>query len=96
MFVELRLDPAFGLKLPLLLQKSNLNIERVVDSRQLCCGNSKVAKVMGSSAATLQLKYIQTQKASVQDIQAYINNSSDNDFWTIYYATISIIGRKTT
>lgn len=96
MFIDISLDPAFGLKLPLLLQKSNLNIERIVDNRHLCCGNSKVAKVMGSSAATLQSKYIQTQKASVQDIQIYLTNSSDNDFWTIYYSTISIIGRKIT
>lgn len=94
MFININLDPAFGLKLPLLLQQNNIHIERVLDDRHLCCGNSKVAKVMGNSAVTLQNNYVQTQKASVQDVEAYINNSIDNNFWTVYYSTISIVGRK--
>lgn len=94
MFIDINLDPALGLKLPLLLQQNSLHIERVLDNRHLCCGNSKVAKVMGSSAATLQNNYIKTQKASVQDVEAYINNSIDNNFWTVYYSTISIVGKK--
>jgi len=94
MFFDLNLDPAFGLKLPLLLQKTNLNIEYIVDNRHLCCGGSKVAKLMGSSAATLQNQYVQTQEASVQDIQTYINNSMDSSFWSSYYSTISVVGRK--
>lgn len=94
MFIDLNLDPAIGLKLPLLLQPNNLHVESVLDNRHLCCGNSKVAKVAGSSAATLQNKYVQTRKASVQDVEAYINNSFDSNFWAIYYSTISIVGRK--
>lgn len=94
MFIDLNLDPAFGLKLPSLMQKNNLNIEHIVDNRHLCCGNSKVAKVMGSSAATLQKKYMHTRKASLQDVQIYINNSRDHNFWTIYYSMISIVGKK--
>lgn len=94
MFIDLSLDPAFGLKLPLLMQQTKLNVEHIVDNRHFCCGDSKVAKVMGSSAATLQNKYVQTQKASTSDVQAYINNSCDRNFWTIYYSTISIIGKK--
>ncbi|KJH71326.1 class I SAM-dependent methyltransferase [Aliterella atlantica] len=94
MFIDLNLEPAIGLKLPLLLQQNNLHIENVLDNRHLSCGNSKVAKVAGSSAATLQTKYVQTQKASVQDVEAYINNSFDSNFWAIYYSTISVVGKK--
>lgn len=94
MFIDLNLDPAFGLKLPLLLQQNNLHIESVLDNRHLCAGGSKFAKLMGSSAATLQNQYVQTQKASVQDVQIYINNSADSSFWTVYYSTISIVGSK--
>jgi len=94
MFIDINLEPAFGLKLPLLLQQNNMHIERVLDNRHLCCGNSKVAKVMGSSAVTLQNNYVQTQKASIPDVETYINNSIDNNFWTVYYSTISIVGRK--
>lgn len=94
MFIDINLDPAFGLKLPLILQKNSMDIESVLDNRHLCCGNSKVAKVMGSSAATLQSNYVKTQKASVQDVEVYISNSVDSNFWTIYYSTISIVGRR--
>jgi len=65
MFVDLKLDPASGLKLPMLLQKNNVRIENVLDNRHLCCSNSKVAKLMGSSATTLKNNYVQTQKASI-------------------------------
>lgn len=94
MFVDLKLDPAFGLKLPLLFQQNNLTIERVLDNRHLCCGNSKVAKVASSSAVTLRDNYIKTHKASAQDVETYINNSHNNNFWSIYYSTISIVGKK--
>lgn len=94
MFIDINLDPAFGLKLPSLLQANNMYIECVSDNRHLCCGNSKVAKLMGISAAILQNNYVQTQKASFQDVEVYINNSVDHNFWTIYYSTICIVGRK--
>lgn len=71
-----------------------MHIECVLDNRHLCSGNSKVAKLMGSSAATLQNNYVKTQKASIQDVEIYLSNSLDNSFWTVYYSTISIVGKK--
>lgn len=94
MFINLGLNPSFGLKLPLILQKNKIKIERVIGEQHLCCGNSKIAKLMGRSAAALKDKYIKTQKASEQDIQIYIDNSANEDFWAIYYSTISVVGRK--
>jgi ubiquinone/menaquinone biosynthesis C-methylase UbiE len=94
MFINLGLNPSFGLKLPAILQKNGIKIERVTGEQHLCCGNSKVAKLMGRSAATLKDKYLQTQKASEQDIQAYINNSVNEKFWAVYYSTISVVGKK--
>lgn len=94
MFVDLGLDPAFGLKLPLILQSKGLMVEDVISEQHLCSGNAPVAQVMGRSAATLTQKYIGTQKASEKDVQMYIENSTNSDFWAVYYATISVIGRK--
>lgn len=94
MFLDVGLEPSFGLKLPLFLQKNELKIEKLIDEQHLCCGNSKIARMMGCSAATLKENYIKTQKASEQDVQIYINNSVDENFWSVYYSTISIVGRK--
>ena len=94
MFIDLCLDPSFGLKLPLILLKNGLRVERVIGDQHLCCGNSKIAKMMGRSTATLREKYTRTQKASEQDVQTYIKNSLNEDFWAVYYSTISVIARK--
>lgn len=94
MFIDLCLDPSFGLKLPLILQKNGIRVERVIGDQHLCCGNSKVAKMMGCSTATLREKYTRTQKASEQDVHTYIKNSLNEDFWTVYYSTISVMARK--
>lgn len=94
MFMDLNLNPSFGLQLPLILQRNSVGVETVSGNQHLCCGNSKIAKMMGYSAATLKDKYIQTQKAAEQDIQTYIKNSTDADFWAVYYSTISVVGRK--
>jgi ubiquinone/menaquinone biosynthesis C-methylase UbiE len=95
MFINLGLNPSFGLKLPSILQSNEIKIEKVIGEQHLCCGDSKIAKLMGRSAATLKDKYIKTQKASEQDIQIYMNNSANKDFWAIYYSTILVVGRKT-
>ena len=94
MFIDLGLDPSFGRKLPLILQRNGVVNENVVAEQHLCCGNSKIAKMMSYSATTLKDKYINTQKASEQDVQTYIENSANEDFWAVYYATISVVGRK--
>lgn len=94
MFMDLGLDPSFGLKLPIILQNNGVIVDRVIGDQHLCCGNSKIAKMMGRSTATLKHKYIRTQKASEQDVQMYIENSVNEDFWSVYYSTISAICRK--
>lgn len=94
MFIDLGLDPSFGLKLPLILQKNGLGVERVTSEQHLCRGNSKIAKMMSHSTAALRDRYIKTQKASEKDIQSYMENSVNESFWTVYYSTISVIGRK--
>lgn len=94
MFINLGLNPSLGLKLPLILQSNGIEIETVIGEQHLCCGNSKIARLMGRSAIALKNKYLQTQKASEQDIQNYIDNSVNKDFWAVYYSTISIVGKK--
>lgn len=94
LFIGLGLDPSFGLKLPLILQENGVGVESVISDGHLCCGNSKIAKMMGHSAATLKDKYVRTQKASETDVQMYIENSVNEDFWAVYYSTVSVIGKK--
>jgi predicted O-methyltransferase YrrM len=94
MFINLGLNPSFGLKLPSILQSNGIQMEKVTGNQHLCCGNSKIARLMGRSAATLKNKYFQTQKASEQDIQTYLDNSVNKDFWSVYYSTISVVGKK--
>lgn len=94
MFFNLGLDPSFGIKLPSMLQSNDMKIERVVADRHLCPGQSKIAKMMGNSAKTLQDKYINTQKASELDVARYIENSENERFWAVYYSTISVVGVK--
>lgn len=94
MFTDLGLDPSFGLKLPLILQRNGVKVESVIGAQHLCCGNSKIAKVMRHSTVTLKDQYIKTQKASEQDIHMYIENSVNEDFWAVYYSTISVVGKR--
>jgi SAM-dependent methyltransferase len=94
MFIDLGFDPSFGIQLPLILQRNGVRSDKIIGDRHLCCGNSKIARMMGHSTATLRDKYISTQKASEQDVQTYIKNSANENFWAVYYSTISVIGKK--
>lgn len=94
MFFNLGLDPSFGIKLPSILQSNGIKIEKVIADRHLCSGQSKIAKMMGTSAKTLKDKYINTQKASELDVAHYIENSENEWFWAVYYSTISVVGIK--
>lgn len=50
MFINLGLDPSFGLKLPKILQQNGIKIATVIGEQHLCCGDSKVAKLISCRA----------------------------------------------
>jgi hypothetical protein len=49
---------------------------------------------MGYSTRALADRYIATGEASGADIDRYIQNSADPEFWSVYYSTETVIARK--
>ena len=94
MFVDLGLDPAYGLHLPPSLQSQGFHILDIQSALHLCPGNSPLANVMAESASALTQHYCQTGKCTESDIQHYITNAHTSDRWSIYHSTISIIAQR--
>ncbi|WNM63899.1 methyltransferase domain-containing protein [Candidatus Nitrospira neomarina] len=94
MFINLGLDPAYGLRLPHKLQDAGYHIVRVQSLMHLCPGNSPMAKVMAESAMVLEQEYSKTGLCSPEDIQAYVRLSQDSTHWALYHSTTSVIAQK--
>lgn len=94
MFVDLGLNPAYGLSLPQNLVQNGFEIVDVQSKLHLAPGGSPVAKVMRKSAEALAEKYIATGKANAFDIKQYIANTEDEQYWSVYYSTISAIAKR--
>src|SRR5439155_19889569 len=95
MFDELRLDPAYGLSLPAKIALQGLQIVEVDSRLHLARGGSAVARMMAASTRALAAKYVDTGEATDSDIEAYTTNAANDRFWAVYYATISVVARKT-
>lgn len=94
MFIDLGLNPAYGLSLPQKLVQNGFEILDVQSKLHLAPGGSPVAKVMRKSTEALAEKYIDTGKANAFDIKQYIANTEDEQYWSIYYSTISVIAKR--
>lgn len=94
MFVDAGLNPAYGLSLPLKLQQNGFEIVEVKSNMHLCPGGSLVAQVMGESAKALRDKYVATGETKDEDIQQYITNAENTEYWSVYYSTISVIAKR--
>lgn len=93
MFIDLGLNPAYGLSLPQKLADNGFEIIDVQSKIHLSPGNSPVAKVMGKSAEVLADKYIATGNTNSADIKNYIANTENAQYWSVYYSTISVIAK---
>jgi len=93
MFRDMDLDPMYGLHLPEKLTESGYDILDLDAALHFSPGNSSLAKLMAASAKVLREKYIASGEASEEDITSYIKNAENGDYWAIYYATISIMGK---
>jgi len=94
MFVDLRLDPGYALRLPQKLQTCGFEILETRSTMHLCEGNSPIANVMAESALALRHRYCETGKCSDQDIDNYVQNAHTTGSWTVYHSTVSIIAKR--
>ena len=93
MFVDLGLDPGYGIHLPQKLNAAGFHIVEAHSTIHLCEGNSPFAKLMGESAHTLIDKFLATGEATEKDIQHYVGNAHDPNYWSVYYSTVSVIAQ---
>ena len=94
MFQNMDLDPAYGLHLPKKLSEFGFEIIAVESALHLHPGQSSFAVMMGESVQHLQDQFIATSHASAEDIQHYVANSQNSNYWTVYGSTVSIIAQK--
>lgn len=94
MFDEMELNPGYGLRLPEKVTEQGLQIVEVDSRVHLARGGSLMARMMGASTRALADKYVATGEATEGDIDEYIRNTSNDQFWTVYYSTVSVIARK--
>ena len=94
MFINLGLNPAYGLSLPQKLQACRFQIIETHSKIHLNEGNSPMANVMAESAVALQKAYCSTGECSEQDIQSYIRHAHTPGLWTIYHSTVSVIAKR--
>ena len=96
MFVDYGLDPAYGLRLPQNLRTAGFQIVEIHSTIHLCEGESPIANLMAESALVLNQEYQKTGQATAEDIQQYVANAHDREYWSVYYSSISVIARAGT
>ena len=94
MFEDMGLDPAYGLSLPKKVAAQGLEILEVDSRLHLARGGSLMAQMMGASERALADKYVATGEASHADVERYIGSTNDDQFWTVYYSTVSVVAMK--
>lgn len=94
MFINLKLDPGYALRLPQKLQTCGFEVIETRSIMHLCEGNSPIANVMAESALALRQRYRETGQCSDQDIQQYVQNAHTQGFWAVYHSTVSIIAKR--
>lgn len=94
MYQKLGIDHAAGLKLPAALQALGIDNLRVDNDAPLARGGSGVARMMRMSAEQLRDKYIATNEATAEHVDAYCKFAENPDTWAIYYSTIAVTAQS--
>jgi predicted O-methyltransferase YrrM len=95
MFEQMQLDPAYGLTLPGTIAAEGLQVLRVDSRIHLDRGGSRMARMMGESTRARPDRYVATGEANPADIEAYVANTKNEQFWSVYYSTVSVIAVRT-
>lgn len=93
MFTNAGLDPAYGVGLPRKAAAAGMSVVRTKATLHLCAGNSPIADLMAESALVLRREYTGTGVATDQDIDRYVSQAHDSQYWSVYYATVSVIAQ---
>jgi SAM-dependent methyltransferase len=93
MFTNAGLDPGFGLALPRKVAEAGFDIVRAQATLHLCPGDAPIAQVMAESALVLRKEYADTGVATDRDIEHYVAHARDPQYWSVYYATVSVMAR---
>lgn len=94
-FEDRSLDPAYGLTLPRKIESAGLEIVDVDSRLHLARGGSLMAQLMAASTSALKNDYIATGATTAADIESHLENTRANNYWSVYYSTISIVAKKT-
>ena len=94
MFSNTGLDPAFGVKLPGLLQDMGLVNLTVDNDTPLVQGGSPMATIMKLSAHQLAERYLATGRVTKTDLTRYVRFTEDPDSWAVYHATVAVMAQK--
>jgi len=94
MFSNAGLDPAFGVKLPGLLQDMGLVNLTLDNDTPLVQGGSPMATIMKLSAHQLAERYLATGRVTKTDLTRYVRFAKDPDSWAVYHATVAVMTQK--
>lgn len=94
LFEDMGLNPGYGLTLPERVAAQGLKVVELDSRIHLARGGSGMAQMMAASTTALGDKYIATGEASQADIDQRLENARDEQFWTVYYSTISVVASK--
>ena len=88
------LNPGYGLALPEKVAAEGLQIVEVDSRIHLARGGSLMAQMMSASTRALADKYVATGEATEDDIDRRIQNANNDELWTVYYSTVSVVATK--
>lgn len=94
MFLDNGLNPAFGTEMALAFPSCGLDVTQIESALHLTQGNTSIAKVMAASTKALKDKYLYTGVVSEADLERYVAGTKDPNSLAVYYATVSVIGKK--
>jgi SAM-dependent methyltransferase len=94
MFGGRGLDPAFGSRLPELVERQALSLMAVEADAGVERGGSPLAAMMSLSAEQLGDKYVATACATSDDVARYREFARDPGCWAIYYSTVRVLANK--
>lgn len=90
MYAKLGIDYAMGLQLPAVLPALGMENLRVDNDTPLARGGSGIARMVKMAAEQLRDKYIATNEATAEDVDAYCTFAENPDTWAMYYSTIAV------
>jgi ubiquinone/menaquinone biosynthesis C-methylase UbiE len=94
MFRQREMDPAFGARLPALLQEHQFAKITIENDAAIVPGGSPHAQMMRMSTYQLRDKYVATGLATEEDIEHYGTFAADPTCWATYHATIRATAQK--